>query len=423
MSETLSAPLADGKRRRDFVHGDLGQSPIALPVNGIYHDDLSRSVFGVLGLPLDALVLEDLLRRISYAVDARMPFLLSTPNVNFLMMSRADPEFRESLLMSDLCPVDGMPLIWIARLLGIPLRKRVSGSDIFDALRSTGTLGRKLKVYLFGGAEGVAETVGQKLNQQEGGLTCVGVLNPGFGSIADMSSDRVVQSINASQADLLTVFLSAKKGQAWLLRNHDRLEVPFRAQFGATINLQAGSVKRAPAFMQKLGLEWLWRIKEEPYLWRRYWNDGVGLFSVLVACVLPLAFGNLYSRLASADDRLTIERNDHPQSVLIKFNGSATSRHIDAAITCFRGVLAAQKPVLIDLSSIARIDPRFFGLLLMLRKRLTHQGSGLAFVNATPSIRKMFRLNGFEFLLNVQADRAACGLKLENNHDEFCMQV
>src|SRR2546430_6947191 len=117
----------------------------------------------------------------------------------------SDLEFRESLLMSDLCPVDGMPLIWIARLLGIPLRKRVSGSDIFDALGSTGTLGRKLKVYLFGGAEGVAETVGEKLNQQEGGLTCVGVLNPGFGSVADMSSEPIFQSINASQADLLTV--------------------------------------------------------------------------------------------------------------------------------------------------------------------------------------------------------------------------
>src|SRR5438067_13307268 len=118
--------------------------------------DLSRKVFGVLGLPLDVLGLEDLLQRIDGVVGARTPFLLSTPNVNFLMMSRSDPEFLESLLLSDLCPVDGMPLIWIARLLGIPLRKRVSGSDIFDALRSTGTLGRKFKLYLFGGVEGVA---------------------------------------------------------------------------------------------------------------------------------------------------------------------------------------------------------------------------------------------------------------------------
>ena len=127
-------------------------------------------------------------------------------------------------------------------------------------------------------------------------MRCVGVLNPGYGSVDDMSSDAVVQSINASNADLLTVFLSAKKGQGWLLRNHDRLKVPFRAQFGATINLQAGRVKRAPVFIRKLGFEWFWRIKEEPYLWRRYWNDGLQLLSLFLTCVLPLVIGNLLVR-------------------------------------------------------------------------------------------------------------------------------
>src|SRR5258705_11874692 len=84
---------------------------------------------------------------------------LSTPNVNFLMMSRSDEEFRESLLMSDFCPVDGMPLVWIARLLGIPIRERGSGSDIFDALRSREALNRRLSVFLFVGADGVAENL------------------------------------------------------------------------------------------------------------------------------------------------------------------------------------------------------------------------------------------------------------------------
>jgi N-acetylglucosaminyldiphosphoundecaprenol N-acetyl-beta-D-mannosaminyltransferase len=96
-------------------------------------------------------------------VEAKTPFLLSTPNVNFLMTSRTDPQFRESLLMSDLCPVDGMPLVWIARLLGIPIKERLSGSDIFDAMRSRKQTGLRLKTFLFGGAEGVAETVSKNL--------------------------------------------------------------------------------------------------------------------------------------------------------------------------------------------------------------------------------------------------------------------
>jgi N-acetylglucosaminyldiphosphoundecaprenol N-acetyl-beta-D-mannosaminyltransferase len=365
-------------------------------------DDLSREVFGVMGLPLDALDLDGLLRRIDGAVEARATFLLSTPNVNFLMMSRSNEAFRESLLMSDLCPIDGMPLIWMARLMGLPLRERLSGSDIFDALRTRTSFGRRLKVFMFGGAQGVADKLRETLNQQAGGLTCVGTLNPGFGSIVEMSTDPVLESINASEADLLTVFLSAEKAQAWLLRNHDRLTIPFRAQFGATINLQAGSVKRAPAVLRKLGFEWLWRIKEEPYLWRRYWNDGLGLLWLSMSCLLPLLIRNLRRRSRSAEP-MAIQRNEDGQSVRVKLSGCATYSQIDAAASCFRTALEARKPIVIDISNISDIDPRFFGLLLMLRKRSKSLGCSLTFINATAEIENLFRQNGFEFLLSAES--------------------
>jgi N-acetylglucosaminyldiphosphoundecaprenol N-acetyl-beta-D-mannosaminyltransferase len=365
-------------------------------------DDLSREVFGVMGLPLDALDLDGLLERIDSAVVARAPFLLSTPNVNFLMMSRSNKVFRESLLISDLCPIDGMPLVWMARSMGLPLRERLSGSDIFDALRSRSSLGRRLKVFMFGGADGVADKLRETLNQQSGGLTCVGTLNPGFGSIEEMSTDPILDSINASEADLLTVFMSAEKAQGWLLRNHNRLTIPFRAQFGATINLQAGSVKRAPAFVQRLGFEWLWRIKEEPYLWRRYWKDGLGLLKLSLTCLLPLLMGNLRQR-SRLTERLKIQRKEDAQSVWIKLSGSAIASQTDAAINCFRNALESRKAIEIEMSAIRHIDPRFFGLLLMLRKQSKRNGSGLTLINPTAQIRKSFRLNGFEFLLNAES--------------------
>jgi N-acetylglucosaminyldiphosphoundecaprenol N-acetyl-beta-D-mannosaminyltransferase len=152
-----------------------------------------------------------------------------------------------------------------------------------------------------------------------------------------------------------------------------------------------------------LGFEWLWRIKEEPYLWRRYWNDGFGLLSVVLTCVLPLSAGNLLSRLTGSGGILTIDRKEDQGSVVIKLSGSATSRHAPAAIACFRSALDAKKAIVIDVSNIRVIDPRFFGLLLMVRKRSIRQGSPLEFVGATPQIRKTFRLNGFEFLLNTQS--------------------
>src|SRR6202142_1851820 len=116
-------------------------------------DDISREVFCILGIPIDAIDMPAVLRGIDAAAAEAAPFLISTPNVNFLVNSKTDPEFRESLLLSDLCPPDGMPIVWIAWLLGIPIKKRIAGSDIFDALKSTQN-SRRLKVFLFGGGEG-----------------------------------------------------------------------------------------------------------------------------------------------------------------------------------------------------------------------------------------------------------------------------
>src|SRR5262245_13447214 len=97
--------------------------------------DLRRNVYCVLGIPVDAIEMVDILRRIERAAEARYPLFISTPNMSFLTESRTHPQFRESLLSSNLCPADGMPIVWIARILGLPIRK-VSGSDIFESLRS-----------------------------------------------------------------------------------------------------------------------------------------------------------------------------------------------------------------------------------------------------------------------------------------------
>ena len=183
------------------------------------------------------------------ATNAGSPFLISTPNVNFLVKSQVNGTLRESMLLSDLCLADGMPLIWIAKLLRIPIHERIAGSDLFGRLKPANATGRRLRVFLLGGAEGVAAAVGARLNAERGGLECVGVLNPGFGTIEEMSSPKIIDEINASNADLIAVFFGAEKAQAWLLHNHWRLRPPVRAQFGATINFEAGTVRRAPPML------------------------------------------------------------------------------------------------------------------------------------------------------------------------------
>jgi hypothetical protein len=129
-----------------------------------------------------------------------------------------------------------MPIIWIARMMGLPIRHRVAGSDIFDRLKKRYST-RPLKTFLFGGAAGIATMVAHALNAKPLGLSCVGSLYPGYGTVDLMSTDEILDTINSSRADFLAVALSASKGQAWLHRNRGRLRVPIRAQLGAAINV------------------------------------------------------------------------------------------------------------------------------------------------------------------------------------------
>jgi N-acetylglucosaminyldiphosphoundecaprenol N-acetyl-beta-D-mannosaminyltransferase len=384
---TSAAPLREGK--------DLAPPATTVP------DDLERETYCILGAPIDAIELAEAVRRISAAALGATPFLISTVNINFLATAAVNAKFREAVCLSDLCTADGMPIIWISRLLGIPIKRRVAGSDMFDLLRVPRAAGRQLKLFLFGGGEGAAAAAATVLNASPGGLHCVGSLNPGFGSVDDLSADGIVETINASGAQILIAALGAEKGQAWLLRNHHRLRPAIRSHLGAAINFAAGTVKRAPRILCHLGLEWLWRIKEEPHLWRRYAHDGGVLLRLFVTRVLPLAMAAQWRRLIiRKPQELQInEAHDHAATIL-SLSGDAIARYLPQAMSYFRQSIVTEKPLKIDLSSIRHIDARFFGLFLMLRKRLNSKAAGLKFIGITPRLARLFKLHGVEFLLS-----------------------
>jgi N-acetylglucosaminyldiphosphoundecaprenol N-acetyl-beta-D-mannosaminyltransferase len=361
-------------------------------------DDLSREVYSILGMPVDAIGMDAVLRRIRSAAAARTPFLISTPNLNFLVISQLDRDFKESLILSDLCTADGVPIIWIAWLAGIPIKNRIAGSDIFDALKVEHSTAHPLKTFLFGGPDGVAAAASRALNGQPSGLYCMGWLYPGFGSAEEMSRDDIIEDINSSGADFLVASLGAQKGQLWLQRNHHRLLIPVRAHLGASLNFQAGTVRRAPTFIRKLGLEWLWRIKEEPYLWRRYWNDGRALLRLLFTHVLPLAFWTSWLQLrCECSEDLIVTQVYGFETVTLSLSGRANARHVDKAIPAFREAIATKKQIALDFSNTRTIDARFLGLLLMLKKTLKNTGATPIFVGLSPGLKVIFRLNGLDF--------------------------
>jgi N-acetylglucosaminyldiphosphoundecaprenol N-acetyl-beta-D-mannosaminyltransferase len=374
-------------------------------MDGAPWDDLSRQVYCVLGIPIDAIDMPELLWTVERAATRRAPFLISTPNLNHLITSRGDPEFRESLLSSELCPADGMMIVWIARLVGAPIKERVAGSDMLPALKARCPSLQRVKLFLFGGSAGVVEAAAKALNSNSVGLSCIGTNNPGYGTIQELSHDHFIEEINASGADFLIAALGAQKGQLWLKRNSSRLRIPVRAHLGASLSFVAGSVKRAPTVVQKFGLEWLWRIKEEPYLWRRYLGDGMTLLGLMLTRVLPLAVRARWNALCRhAQQDLVIARTQDHRTITLGLSGACTARNAEKAVPVFREAIATRKDLAINLSNTSAIDARFLGLLLMVRKEAKKGRADMGFTGVPSRLQKLFKLNGVEFLLAGDSD-------------------
>ncbi|MGB6100040.1 MAG: WecB/TagA/CpsF family glycosyltransferase [Comamonas sp.] len=248
----------------------------------------------VAGLPFDAVDTAGAVQRVCTAMARQQRLFLSTPNLNFVVAAQSDAAFRASVLASDLSVADGMPVLWLARLQGTPLPERVAGSTLFEHLRAgegQALLGRPIKVYFFGGPPGVAQKACDALNAEGRHMRGVGAHSPGFGTVEEMSAPAVIDAINASGADFLVVALGARKGQAWIMHNLDQLSVPVVSHLGAVVNFVAGTVERAPMAWQRWGLEWLWRIRQEPALYRRYVADGVVLLKLMLRALVRKAGG------------------------------------------------------------------------------------------------------------------------------------
>lgn len=355
--------------------------------------DFYRPVHCLLGLPFDAVNAQQALRRLEDARAGGPRCYLSTPNLNFLVASQHDPAFRDSVCRSDLSVADGMPLVWLARLLGLPLRERVSGSGLFELLRRRS--GLRWDVFFFGGQPDAGRLACEALGGQPSSMRAAGHLCPGFGSVEQMSRPEWIERINASGANLLVVSLGSAKGQAWISQNLDRLHAPVVSHLGAVVNFVAGTVARAPRWMQRTGLEWLWRIKEEPQLWQRYARDGLALARLLAARVVPLAvLQQLQAPPEHAFHQARVTRLRATDKAAASLQGAWRNDNLLPVRHAFTDLLAMGGDLTLDLSETTWVDSSFAGLLALLDTALRDRGNQLRLEHVPPRIRRLLHLHG-----------------------------
>jgi N-acetylglucosaminyldiphosphoundecaprenol N-acetyl-beta-D-mannosaminyltransferase len=202
------------------------------------------------------------------------PALVVTPNADHVVGLETNGELREAYAKAALVTPDGMPVVWASRWLGTPVKERVAGSDLMPRLceiaAHTG-----LKIFLLGGAEGIADRAAQNLVQSYPGLTVAGTLCPPPGFERDpVRNAAIVHSIRESGANLVFVCLGSPKQDVWASKHLSQFDKGVFLGVGAAVDFCAGTMKRAPAWMQRAGLEWLYRVVQEPRrLIARYTKD------------------------------------------------------------------------------------------------------------------------------------------------------
>lgn len=204
--------------------------------------------------------------------------LVVTPNVDHLMKLQRDRDFYGVYQEAEYTVCDSKILMYVSRFLGTPIIEKISGSDLFPAFYTHYRNDQSIKIFLLGAEEGIAEIARKNINSKIGRNIIIDTYSPPFGFEKDREEcEKILRLINSSNATVLAIGVGAPKQEMWIAKHRKHLHsVKIYLAIGATINFEAGNIKRCPKWMSEVGLEWLYRLSSEPKrLWKRYILDAL----------------------------------------------------------------------------------------------------------------------------------------------------
>lgn len=231
------------------------------------------------GLELDRLTMRQLLSHCSFIIESRGTLQIGVLNAAKAVSASKDDLLRTALLDCDILVADGQPIVWASRLLGQPLPERIAGIDLFENLLIEADRSRR-SVYLLGAAQEVLDRLCDVISVRFPGLTIAGATN---GYFDDTDRERVADEIRGSQADMLFLGMPSPRKENFIAAFGRSLNVPVIHGVGGSFDVLAGLTKRAPLSWQRLGLEWAYRLKQEPRrMWRRYLVGNTAFLGLVV---------------------------------------------------------------------------------------------------------------------------------------------
>lgn len=251
----------------------------------------------IFNLTVDNITFAEAVSRIIELVEENRKGYVVTANVDHVVRLEKDDEFRLAYDKAALVVTDGMPIVISSRLLGKPIKERITGADLFPALSAVAAE-KGFSVFLLGGREGVAALASKKLKMKYPNLIVAGVYSPPFGfEKSDEECQKIIRLVNEAKPNLLFVGVGSPKQEKWTYKYIDELSINVAVCVGGAFDFVAGTVKRAPKFLQRLSLEWFWRLIHEPRrLFRRYIIRDSRFFVILIKELVKRKLGEVKNR-------------------------------------------------------------------------------------------------------------------------------
>lgn len=242
---------------------------------------MSRMKF--MNTEIDNLTMDEALSKMDQLIHENKNAYVVTPNVDHLVQIEHGGILNEIYKKADLILTDGKPLIWISKWYGMPIKEKISGSDLFPRLCALAAK-RGYKMFFLGAAEGVAAKAAENLMMRFNGLNVVGTYSPPFGFEKNQSEiNKIKAIIKNAKPHILIVGLGCPKQELFIFHYKDELGVPLSLGLGASLDFEAGNIKRAPKWMADHGLEWVYRIIQDPKrLAKRYFVEDRKIFGMAI---------------------------------------------------------------------------------------------------------------------------------------------
>lgn len=230
---------------------------------------------------IDNVTKKEAIAHIEECINTRKIGHVITPNVDQIIRIESDKYFKKIYENAELLLTDGTPLVWISQWYKKPIKEKICGSDLVPDLCELAAQ-KGYSIFLLGAAEGVAAKAAENLKKNNSGLKVAGVYSPPYGFEKDKNEiDKINKMLFASNADMLFVGMGVPKQDIFIYENMNKYQIPMSFSIGATIDFEAGIQKRAPKWINRIGMEWLYRLVRDPKrMFKRYIINDMKIFKL-----------------------------------------------------------------------------------------------------------------------------------------------